>query len=411
MRKSILFVGHSFHDITSSSAFFINLLDQNFSVKRISINPNSDEILQQLFEVDLSAVDCVLLWQIDRLAPYFISKQIKTIVVPMIDASWALNNNHWHALRDALIINFTFELHCRVTQLGCRSVYVKYFPQMPNVENAADGEKLSAFFWERRPDTNINANKVIETFSGALDHLHIHQVPDPGLEPTVVDRNHLCQVTTSQWLPSKSDLFEKIAASHIYIAPRYSEGIGMGFLEAMALGKTVVAHDFPAHNEYIRNRNNGILIDFSANQSIEAILPEVSSIGRNARIDAARWRRNWLDFGQDVCLAAIDEFLRAGASVEGLGSRYYDLGCVRQTTQSAYDDRNVYSSNLETLLTPTLNKVHKLEYVGDYSRALRCMRSLEEMRPEVNIYPSMRRLLELRLDRLESPRITGESQD
>ena len=37
------------------------------------------------------------------------------------------------------------------------------------------------------------------------------------------------------------------------------EGIGLGYLEAMALGKVVVAYDLATHNEYIRDGVNGHL--------------------------------------------------------------------------------------------------------------------------------------------------------
>lgn len=46
-----------------------------------------------------------------------------------------------------------------------------------------------------------------------------------------------------------------------YIAPRDFEGIGMSFLEAMAMGRCVIAPNNPTMNEYITDGFNGILYE------------------------------------------------------------------------------------------------------------------------------------------------------
>jgi hypothetical protein len=44
------------------------------------------------------------------------------------------------------------------------------------------------------------------------------------------------------------------------VAPRIIEGVGLVQLEAMARGACVIAFDAPTMNEYIRSRDNGILM-------------------------------------------------------------------------------------------------------------------------------------------------------
>ena len=58
--------------------------------------------------------------------------------------------------------------------------------------------------------------------------------------------------------------------STIYIASRPYEGIGMSFLEAMADGRCVVAHDNTTHNEYIEHGKNGFLFDMEEDIIITA---------------------------------------------------------------------------------------------------------------------------------------------
>ena len=56
------------------------------------------------------------------------------------------------------------------------------------------------------------------------------------------------------------DEYLKLVKEHgVYIAPRPREGIGMSFLEQLAMGKCVIAHDDNTMNEYIENGKSGII--------------------------------------------------------------------------------------------------------------------------------------------------------
>jgi len=54
----------------------------------------------------------------------------------------------------------------------------------------------------------------------------------------------------------------------IYIAPRLKEGIGMAFLEQMAMGKCVVAHGDATMDEYIVDGKTGIIVNMRAPRRI-----------------------------------------------------------------------------------------------------------------------------------------------
>lgn len=53
-----------------------------------------------------------------------------------------------------------------------------------------------------------------------------------------------------------------------YIAPRVFEGIGMSFLEAMAMGRCVIALNNPTMNEYIIDGVTGILYNPQSTHSL-----------------------------------------------------------------------------------------------------------------------------------------------
>jgi Glycosyltransferase len=59
---------------------------------------------------------------------------------------------------------------------------------------------------------------------------------------------------------NKKDYIKFVKYSDVFISPRKQEGIGMSFLEAMSLGKYIVAINDSTMNEYILNRKIGLLI-------------------------------------------------------------------------------------------------------------------------------------------------------
>ena len=62
---------------------------------------------------------------------------------------------------------------------------------------------------------------------------------------------------------------EVLSSCNIYIAPRELEGIGLSFLEAMAMGKVIIASNNPTMNEYIIHNQNGYLYDIINPQPID----------------------------------------------------------------------------------------------------------------------------------------------
>ncbi len=83
-----------------------------------------------------------------------------------------------------------------------------------------------------------------------------------------------------------------VSACNVYIAPRLFEGIGFSFLEAMSMGKAVIAADHPTMNEYIIHGVNGYL--FSEHAPAPLDLSHVSAVCKNAFYGVLAGRRQWL---------------------------------------------------------------------------------------------------------------------
>jgi len=78
----------------------------------------------------------------------------------------------------------------------------------------------------------------------------------------------------------------------IYVAPREFEGIGMSFLEAMSMGKAVIAVDKPTMNEYIENNKNGYLYDLDNIKNID--FSNIEEIQKNAHSFIKKGYNIWM---------------------------------------------------------------------------------------------------------------------
>lgn len=285
--KKLVFVDHSYHAKTKSSSFILDYLKQMFEVKVVY----DDSWLGKPF-ADLSFVDesylGVVFWQ--SLPSREIINNIRNdnlIYFPMYDSvRWDFA--FWDQLRDIKIINFSSTLHKKLVDWGLESIYVQYFPKLSEF---VPGNPKQVFFWQRM--TNININTVARILTGNGIKIHLHKAVDPGHE-YIQPGKHLENrfgITYSDWLEDKSELIGLIKERGIYIAPREYEGIGMSFLEAMAMGKAVIAVDNPTMNEYIIDGVNGYLFDLTKLKEID--LSNIIEVQKNSYESIKKGYTEW----------------------------------------------------------------------------------------------------------------------
>lgn len=290
----ILLIDHSFHKSTGSSRFFIDLLTPHFEVDHQYVDPecpDASPVFQGVPDHDL-----VVLWQFDFLAPYFLALGKRTVVVPMYDGSANMPPLHWQAAGEARFVNFSRTLHDRVAASGGQSLLVRFYPEPVPEAALPTFDRLRVFFWQRRP-ADIDVQKVHLMIGDCMDELHVHDAPDvesslPSLAPRPPDARYTR--TESRWLPSQKEYLELITRSNTYIAPRVAEGIGFGFLEAMARGMAVIASDAPTHTEYIANWTNGILFDHQRPSPFHLSPDDARRIGRMAWKSVQAGHEHWL---------------------------------------------------------------------------------------------------------------------
>jgi hypothetical protein len=278
----ILFVDHAFHRKTNSSGFFRELLRTCAEVVEIYVDPQTPT---SALNLELAGFDLVAVWQMDFLAPLFLARGMRTVVVPMFDGSGAMPDLHWQWSNQARFVNFSRRLHHRISALGGSSFLLRYYKPPAPERHLPDFTQLRGFFWRRAPETGINLALVKQLLGASLDTLHVHDAPDnPDLDMREDFSIALpkISVTRSTWFEDPAEYERRLSAANVFIAPRPAEGIGMAMLEAMSRGMVVIAADQGVHDEYIANWVNGVLFNLHAPGAVTLTADNAAALGRAA---------------------------------------------------------------------------------------------------------------------------------
>ena len=290
----LAFIDHSFHQKSTATRFLIELF-----AKYYDVDVFWDESWRGGSRVDISALNqynIVVFFQLINY-PLEAIRSIScanVILVPMYDAAYATSSHEWLQLRDYRFINFSSTLHRKMLRMGLDTLGVQYFLNPAEYEVDDNFESLRGFFWQRTD--GITWNHVRQMIGdSSFRTFHIHAAVDPHrytfVQPTLEEgKRH--SITISNWFEARKDYLSAIHRSNIYFAPRLFEGIGMSFLEAMTMGKCVVAANHPTMNEYIRNGFEGYLYDIKNLQPVD--LSKARELGKRAREKCILGYKRWV---------------------------------------------------------------------------------------------------------------------
>ena len=260
MAKRLLYIDHSFHNKTKSAEFLKELLQETYEIEFCEFDPyvkNPNKVFERL---DGQVYDVLVLFQVmpdlKKLKEHVTFKH--AALFPMFDACGGLGDEIWISYAEFNIINFSRTLHERLKALGLSSYYIQYFPKP--YDEFKWGDPSSIYFWQRV--MNVNLDLVERVFRHvAVGKVHLHKVLDPGHRFKSPSPRMSGKLVYSEWYDRREDMLRDMESCAFYMAPRLYEGIGMSFLEAMAMGRCVVAPDNPTMNEYITHGVNGFLYD------------------------------------------------------------------------------------------------------------------------------------------------------
>lgn len=263
----LLFVDHAFHRKTASADFFTDRLRADFAV--------DVHYYERAYDTRAASAaagcDGVVVWEFPVARNRFFFPGKRNVFVPMYDNEWA---SRWQWKRIAWsgmgVVSFCGAVSAHARRCGVSNLLdVRYFPD-PAAFPQEPGDPKRVFLWERGEITRTVAETLF-----------------PPSEGYVFD------VKGAREFLERDAYLARIARCGVVIAPRRKEGIGLAFLEAMAMGKCVVAHDDATMNEYLVDGETGILFD--------ADRPRPVSAAAVARVRAAMpaavraWRARWCE--------------------------------------------------------------------------------------------------------------------
>lgn len=268
----LLFIDHECHAATRSAEFFLNILKQQFVVETCYYSKAYKTGAERL----MPSYDTAIIWEFPISRRNFFFSGKCNIFVPMYDNEWA---SKWQWKRIAWsgvgVISFCDKVSNHARKCGVRNILdVRYFPDPASLPQKC-GDRKRVFLWER----------------GGID-LTTAKVLFPPEKGYTFDIKH-----DSESLERYAYL-NRLAKCGVVIAPRRKEGIGMSFLEAMAMGKCVVAHNDATMNEYISNEENGILFNADAPQAIS--VDTITHVLQNVASSAQKLRASWLSDSQKI---------------------------------------------------------------------------------------------------------------
>ena len=284
----IALITHSYHRHTRSNSFFIDLLKKLGPVEIFYDSTWRGERESWIDSFEATSFDCIVIWQVHY--PFEYVRHPNVVFVPMYDDIFSHGKLHWSDKYNAAkIICFSEELHRLVPAPDKR--FFAYYPD-PRHFPICDPAGLRGFFWKRV--RSIDEHVIGRLAAGAVfDQFTLHDAPDPGSGAILIDHPPIRSnnLRRFDWQPDRAAYLGELAAHNIFFASRPVEGIGMSFLEAMAMGLCVAAPRLPTHNQYITNGKTGLLYDLADLQPLD--FSTVSDLGARARQSVEEGFRKW----------------------------------------------------------------------------------------------------------------------
>lgn len=303
----IAFVGHSHHLRTGSSSFFLERLRAEAQVQLFW-----DQSWLEGGELDLAPIlrggfDAVVVWQVEAVAARLARHALPNLTyVPMYDGCHAMPDSFWASLEDTKVVCFSSTLFEKLQRLGVRSRHVQYFPDPAPLGRVAWDGGLRGYFWQRQQDVTWNALRPLLA-TARFERFTLHRAIDPSfgafVAPTPAEASRH-GVRFTDWFADREAHRRDLADHNVYFAPRLREGIGMSFLEAMAMGMLVVAPDRPTMNEYLVSGVNGLLFDPDHPAPMDLSPARAAALGARARRSVELGRAKWLR-----CLQGLVRFV------------------------------------------------------------------------------------------------------
>lgn len=243
------------------------------SFKKVWIDPLKGIVDIQIIEhgalpwKEVAAQQPLIFW--DRQPPQEVLKMPKARIVwiPMWDGHTLKTKRWWKKWSQypIKIISYCRHMTNILKALGIPVFNTQYYDDPEELPAVSWDNGLNAFYWNRAGLLNRD-HLIALCLDLELDHLFYlpemdYYVPK-STRFSLPDRIGTTIVHEIPYLPH-NEYLDIVRNSHIYIAPRWFEGIGVTVTEAMASGCCVFANNAPTMNEYIDHGSTGIFLPYS----------------------------------------------------------------------------------------------------------------------------------------------------
>lgn len=258
-KPKLAFVDHSFHKKTGSANFLRNILKEKFEV--IDFWDESWNGGKQVNILELEKYDYIFYFQVINKIQDLFKLKSKIIWAPMYDGQ-RLDYMYWKLLSTSniKILSFSKKIENQCKKYKIQTLSTKKYINPEKFTEKIDTNGKNIFFWYRG-DVKFNEIKKIIKPSEVTKLIYFSN-PDPNKSSENISQEDINRykitIIESNFL-NQEEYLKHLYRTNIFIAPRKQEGIGMSFLEAMALGHAVIAYDEATMNEYIINGKNGYL--------------------------------------------------------------------------------------------------------------------------------------------------------
>jgi glycosyltransferase involved in cell wall biosynthesis len=145
--------------------------------------------------------------------------------------------------------------------------FTKFNPSNPykniRAELGIDSQKVVVLFLAR-----FTAHKqpltLLKAFFMAMkkdETLHLLMVGDGDEKAQALQMITAAQAADRiTLLPFRADVPDILAAADVYVLPSLWEGFPIGLLEAMAMGRAIIASDVDGNNDVMMHKENGLLV-------------------------------------------------------------------------------------------------------------------------------------------------------
>ncbi len=259
-RPKLLLMDHQCHAKTQSVNFMHDLLSPHFD---LHVHHYSRCYRIEVSNRQIREADYLIYFQYTPGRYRIFYNGTRSIFVPMYDNEWG---SRWQWRRIALcgmpIISFCSRLARFARAQGVRNILdVRYFPN-PASYRGMEGDPRIILLWERGQITFQSVKALFD--SNDIKEVIIIRHRDEGVKrdaisPSDMRKYHVTLIDT-EYL-ERDRYLALIRRAGTVIASRKKEGIGMAYLEAMAMKKVVVANHDATMDEYVQHGINGWLFD------------------------------------------------------------------------------------------------------------------------------------------------------